>query len=193
MCWKTSCVFVRVGASLLCSLATSSWVSQGSLLRASLFIAYVSSIHRLYLKLTSSISPSLGRLTNWSAVLAHWFWSNDLQLNPDESDVAFFETKQGLMKVGRCLLRDKTGLMKANLQPRFIVACRSVNERPKIIGVTQNSAHSFEKHVGDVVNGWVSTCAICVTYGIATPCYTDLATKFWLGCKGVQNNLAHCE
>ena len=63
----------------------------------------------------------------------------DLQLNPDKSDAAFFGTVPGLKKAG--------------LPSSVIVAGCSVNvsNRLKILGITIDSAQTFENFVNDVV------------------------------------------
>ena len=85
------------------------------------------------------MGPSLGRLADCTAALQQWFWTNDLLLNPDKSDAAFFGTVPGLKK--------------AELPPSVIVAGCPVNisDRLKLLGVTLDSALTFENHVANVV------------------------------------------
>jgi len=49
-----------------------------------------------YTFLTDSLGSCLDRLALCTAELQHWYWANDLLLNPDRSEAAFFGTSQGL-------------------------------------------------------------------------------------------------
>ena len=55
---------------------------------------------QLYAALRSTPASNFDRLSNCTAALQHWFWRNDLLLNPDKSEAAFFGTKPGLRKPG---------------------------------------------------------------------------------------------
>ena len=80
-----------------------------------------------------------GRLSNCTAALQHWFWSNDLLLNPDKSEASFFGTKPGLRKPG----------LQSSI---FVAGCPiAVSERLKILGVMFDSSLSFDDHVNAVV------------------------------------------
>ena len=90
------------------------------------------------MKMSPPINSSLDQLAKCSAALQHWFWTNDLQLNPDKSDAIFFGTHPGLKKAG--------------LPTSVIVAGCSVDvsDRLKILGVTLDNALTFDNHVGNV-------------------------------------------
>ena len=94
---------------------------------------------QLYLTTSTPINSSLDRLVECSTVLQKWFEINDLQLNPDQSDAAFFGTIPSLEIAG--------------LPSSVIVASCSVivSNRLKTLGITHDSALTFENHVNDVV------------------------------------------
>jgi len=73
--------------------------------------------------------------------LQHWYWSNDLLLNPDKSEVAFFGTRQRFQRV--------------NLPTHVTVAGSSVAvcDTLKTLGVKLDGTLSFDNHVNDLVRG----------------------------------------
>ena len=67
-----------------------------------------------------------------------WFWSNDLLLNPEMSDVAFHEMHHGL-RTPKLLIRVT------------VAGCSiKVSDRLKILYVTFDASLTFESHINEV-------------------------------------------
>jgi len=151
-------VSVRVGKSTSPSILTGSGVPQGSVLGPILFTTYISPVGRLitshgigfhkyaddtqlYVSLRQSIDPSLDLLARCTTALQHWYWSNDLLLNPDKSEVTFLGTRQRLHST--------------SLPTHVTVAGSSVAVRQtlKTLGITLDSTLSFDDHVINTVRG----------------------------------------
>ncbi|HSN23842.1 MAG TPA: reverse transcriptase family protein, partial [Methylomicrobium sp.] len=149
-------VRVRVGKSTSASVYVDSGVPQGSVLGPILFITYISPVGRLiashgigfhkyaddtqlYISLQQPITPSLDTLAQCTTDLQHWYWSNDLLLNPDKSEVAFFGTRQRMQRV--------------NLPASVTVAGSSVAvcDTLKTLGIKLDRTLSFDSHVNDIV------------------------------------------
>ena len=80
----------------------------------------------------------LNRLAECAAT--NLFWRNDLQINPDKSDAAFFGTRQHLSSPG--------------IPPTVILVagCRvATSDRMKFIGIAIDRALTFDNHADDVV------------------------------------------
>ena len=73
-------------------------------------------------------------------VMFSWFCENDLLLNPDKSEVCFFDTRQKLRHA------DKPSSIKV------AGCCIDVCEKLKSLGVTLDSALTFEDHIKGVVH-----------------------------------------
>lgn len=123
-----------------------------------LFITYISPVGRLiaghgigfhkyaddtqlYISLQQPISLGLDSLAQCTTDLQHWYWSNDLLLNPDKSEVAFFGTRQRMQRV--------------NLPTSVTVAGSSVAvcNTLKTLGVKLDRTLTFDSHVNDIVRG----------------------------------------
>lgn len=151
-------VRVRVGKSTSTSVPSGSGVPQGSVLGPILFTTYISPVGRLitshrinfhkyaddtqlYISLQPSIDLSLDSLARCTTHLQHWYWSNDLLLNPDKSEVAFFGTRQRFQRI--------------SLPTHVTVAGSSVavSDTLKTLGVKLDRTLSFDNHISDLVRG----------------------------------------
>ena len=147
---------MRVGRSSSAVAQMYSGVPQGSVLGPILFIAYVSPIvtlielygvnyHKyaddtqLYTALTAYPNACINQLESCTAGFQRWFCENNLLLNLDKSEVCFFGTRQKL----RCA--DKPSSIKV------AGCCIDVCEKLKTLGVTLDSALTFENHISGVV------------------------------------------
>jgi len=147
---------VRVGKSSLAAVPVHVGVPQCPVLGPILFITCIAPIGRLieqhgmhyhkytddtqlYTSLTVPAGSSLDRLARCTSELQHWYWAYGLLLNPRKSEVAFFGTKQRLLRV--------------TLPANVTVAGSSVtvNGVLKILGVTLDSTLTFDDHANNVI------------------------------------------
>ena len=96
---------------------------------------------QLYISLKQPVHPSLDSLAQCTTNLQHWYWSNDLLLNPDKSEVAFFGTRQRLQRVS---LPSSISVAGSN-----VAVCDTL----KTLGVKLDRTLSFDNHVNDIVRG----------------------------------------
>ena len=94
---------------------------------------------QLYIALNKLSVSGLDHLAKCTDALQVWFWSNNLQLNPDKLNAAFFGTSQRLKK--------------SNL-PTFVTVAGcsvAVSEWLKILSATINDTLDFDDHVNNVI------------------------------------------
>jgi hypothetical protein len=147
---------VRVGDSTCPSVSVQSGVPQGSVLGPILFTTYISPVGRLvdrcqisyhkyaddtqlYTALKSSPGVNIKRLGDCVEKLQIWFWQNNLLLNPDKSEVAYFGTHQRLRK--------STLPLSISLGGKAITVAKTV----KILGVKLDEHLTFDEHINEVV------------------------------------------
>ena len=147
--------FVRIGLSSAPVTHANSVVPQGFVLGAILFTTYVAPISllinsyginhhkyaddtQLYTALVKPPRNDLQRLESCAAGLQHWFWENDLLLNPDKSEVCFFGTRQ---KLSRTPLPSTVTIAGCPIM---------VSDKVKTLGVTLDAALTFEDYVNNV-------------------------------------------
>ena len=151
-------VCVRIGKSTSTSVRVNSGVPQGSVLGPMLFTTYISPVGRLiashgigfhkyaddtqlYISLQQPVALSLDSLARCTTDLQHWYWSNDLLLNPDKSEVAFFGTRQRLQRVA---LPGSVSVAGCDV---------AVSDTLTTLGVKLDRTLSFDGHVNDIVRG----------------------------------------
>jgi len=147
---------IRVGDSTCPAVSVQSGVPQGSVLGPILFTTYISPVGRLvdscqisyhkyaddtqlYTALKSSPGVNIKRLVECVDKLQIWFWQNNLLLNPDKSEVAYFGTHQRLRK---SILPSSI-----SLGGNTITVAKTV----KILGVKLDENLTFDEHVNEVV------------------------------------------
>ena len=92
----------------------------------------------LYTALTANPNAFIGQLESCSAGLQRWFCEN-LLLNPDKSEDCFFVTRQKLQHAEK------------PLSIKVLGCCIDVCENLKTLGVTLDSALTFEDRINGVV------------------------------------------
>ena len=149
-------VCVSLGSSKSAAVTVRSGVPQGSVLGPILFTTYIAPVGRLiekhglfyhkyaddtqlYTALCHSAGSGLECLSRCTHELQLWYWSNDLLLNPDKSEVTFFGTRPRLQRT--------------SLPTHVTVAGSSVavSDVLKSLGVKLDSMLTFDAHVNDVV------------------------------------------
>ena len=94
---------------------------------------------QLYISLQQPITLSLDSLARCTTDLQHWYWSNDLLLNPDKSEVAFFGIRQRMQRVNLPT--------SVNVAGSSVAVCDTL----RTLSVKLDWTLTFDSHVNDIV------------------------------------------
>ena len=160
--WIASYLFGRTSVVRVCALSSAAVVNitgvpRGSVLEPIFFTSYVATVGRLIRSFgvgfqkyaddmqlltvrTAPLQTAMDRLDRCSSERQLWFWRNDLPLNPDKSEIAFFDTRQRLRQLKL---------------PVTVTGCdATASDTLKTLGVRLDSTLSFEEHVSYIVRAF---------------------------------------